>query len=63
MKGYATEVLLKGKAQYGWPPPSLTSLDQLVFHIENIIYLFTKQVTLMWSTTVPSHPPKLVFLV
>jgi len=39
----------------------LTSLDQLVFLIGNIIFFFTKQATLMRRPSVLSLPPQLVF--
>jgi hypothetical protein len=45
------EVLLKGKAQYSWPP--CTNLFRSApFYIENIIYRFTKQATLIRRSTV-----------
>ncbi len=41
MRCYIMEVLLKGKAEYSWPPcTNLFRLDP--FYIENIIYLFYK---------------------
>ncbi len=39
----------------------LTRLDQLIFSIENIIFLFTKQATLMRRSTVQSLRPELAF--
>ncbi len=49
------ETLLKGKAQYSWPP--CTNLFRLVF----IIYFLTKQATLKRRSTVLSLPFQLVF--
>ncbi len=47
------EVLLKGKAQYSWPPS--TNLDQLLFILKILFTFFTKQATLV------SLPSQLVF--
>jgi hypothetical protein len=44
--GFTKEPLLKGKAQYSWPP--YTNLSRSAdFDIANITYFFTKQATLM----------------
>jgi hypothetical protein len=40
---------------------ALTSLDQLLFYNENVVYFFTKQATLMRRSTVLSLPQQLVF--
>jgi hypothetical protein len=58
--GQTREVLLKGKAQYRWPP----STNQLIlapFNVEIIVYLFTKQSTLTRRSSVPSRPSQLAF--
>ncbi len=54
------EVLLKGKAQYSWPPCTNQFRSQ-PFHIENISYFFTKQTTLMRRSIVLSLPLQLMF--
>ncbi len=54
------EVLLKGKAQYSWAPCTNQFISS-PFLIENIVYVFTKQATLMRSLTVLNLSPQLVF--
>jgi hypothetical protein len=54
------EALLKGKAQYS-SPPCTTLLKSSALNIANIIYSFTKQVTLTRRSTVFSPPFQLVF--
>ncbi len=49
------EVLLKGKAQYGWPACT-NYFRSAPLYIEIIIYLFTKQATLVRRSTVLSLP-------
>ncbi len=56
----ARETLLKGKALYSWHP--CTNLFRSEpFYIENIIYILTKQATLIRRSTVLSLPLQLVF--
>ncbi len=54
------EVLLKGKAQYSWPPCTKW-FNQLLFILQILFTFFTKQATLMRRSTVLSLPPQLVF--
>ncbi len=54
------EPLLKGTAQYSWPLCTNQCRSQ-PFHIENIVYLFTKQATLMRRSIVLRLPLQLVF--
>ncbi len=54
------EPLLKGKAQYSWPP-RINSFRLAAFDIENIIYFLTKQASLMRMSTVLSLSLQLVF--
>ncbi len=55
------EPLLKGKAQYGWPPCT-NQFRSVAFDIANIIYSFTKGVTVMRRSIVLSLLPfQLVF--
>jgi len=49
------EPLLKGKAQYSWPP-CINQFRLVSFNIANIIYAFTKQGTLVRRSTVLSLP-------
>jgi hypothetical protein len=52
-------VMMNVVSPYYWPP--CTSYFRLTsFSIENIIYFFTKQATLMMRSTVLSLPPQLV---
>jgi hypothetical protein len=53
-------VLLKGKAQYDLLP-CINLFNLLIFKIENINRLFTKQANLMKRSTVLSLPLQLVF--
>ncbi len=54
------EPLMKGKAQYSWPPR--TNLFRLTaFENASIIYFATKQTSLMRRPTVLSHPLQWVF--
>jgi len=55
-----TKYLLKGKAPYGLPPCT-NYFRSAPFYIEHIIYLFTKQATLMRRSTVLSLPSQLGF--
>jgi hypothetical protein len=57
---FGREVLLKGNAQYGWPPCN-NKFRSAPFYNENMIYFLTKQATLMRRSTVLSLPTKLVF--
>ncbi len=50
------EVLLKGNAQYGWPPCT-SQVRSAAFDSPNIISFLTKQATLMRRSTVLSLPP------
>ncbi len=59
IKVLSKEPLLKGKAQYNWPP--CTNLFRTAAFDIDIIYLFTKQPTLERRSTVLSLPLQLVF--
>ncbi len=54
----AREALLKGKAQYGWPPWT-NLIRSAAFYVENITCPFTKQATLIRRSTVMSLPLQL----
>ncbi len=54
------KVSLKGKAPYSWPPWN-DKFRSGPFYIENLIYFFTKQLTLLRRSILLSLPSKLVF--
>jgi hypothetical protein len=54
------ESLLKGKAQYGWPP-CINKFRSAHFHVERIIYNCCKTSYLMRRSTVLSLPIRLMF--
>jgi len=55
LKCFTMKVFLKGKAQYSWPPCTKQSRSGPFIH------LFTKQFILMWTSSVLSLFPQLVF--
>ncbi len=57
---YIKELLLKGKAQYTWPPYT-NYLRTATFDNAKIIYFFTKQGTLMRRATALSLSVQLIF--
>ncbi len=59
-KTATSEVLPQGNAQYSWPPCT-NEFRSAPLYIENSIYLFTKQATLMRRSTVLSLPPQSIF--
>jgi hypothetical protein len=56
----AREPLLKGKAQYSWPP-CIYKFISAAFDTENFIYYFTKQVTLTRRATFTYRSPPPMF--
>jgi hypothetical protein len=58
--GLVKETLLKGKAQYSWPP--CTNLFRSApFYIENIIYIFNKTSYLNEEVNCTKPSPQLAF--